>query len=381
LVVLFVDNEALCDAMTIRNPAPPAFCNDMDSVRLQNQDLEEFQDYVDAQNGGPGQGWLRIVTTPSRARKVIDQGKLAVVKGIELSRILDCGETVANDPEPQCDQAHVDAGLDELQAMGITSFFPVHKFDNAFGGTKMDSGALGPIVNAGNFYKTQHFWHVHQCGGTGEDREQPTVPIASSLAQLIYDLGLLPPTVSNPVYGPPPHCNDRGLTGIGAYLINKMIDRHFIIEADHMGEVTADMTMDILEARGYPGVINSHSDWSSDPTIARIRAVGGVAGYNKSTSSGTGLGSDINGLSSQPGPGSTPITYPFRSRDRHMFFDRETYGDRTFDFNVDGVATYGLWIDWIEALQAAGNERRLRALFHSAEDYLQMWQAARRHQG
>jgi hypothetical protein len=381
LVVLLVDNEALCDAMTTRDPAPPASCNDMDSVRVQNQDLEEFEDYVDAQNGGPGQGWLRIVTTPSRARKVIDQGKLAVVKGIELSRILDCGETVASDPEPQCDQAHVDAGLDELQDMGITSFFPVHKFDNAFGGTKMDSGAIGPVVNAGNFYKTQHFWHVHQCGGPGEDRTQPTAPIASSVAQLIYDLGLLPPTVSHPVYGPPPHCNDRGLTSIGAYLINEMIDRHFILEVDHMGEVTADMTMGILEARQYPGVINSHSDWSSDPTIERIRALGGIAGFNKSRSEGTGLGSDINGLSSQPGPASTTIEYPFRSRDRHMFFDRETYGQRTFDFNTDGVATYGLWIDWIEALQVAGQERRLRALFRSAEDYLRMWAAARRHQG
>ena len=39
-----------------------------------------------------------------------------------------------------------------------------------------------------------------------------------------------------------------------------------------------------------------------------------------------------------------------------MYFDRETYGDRTFDFNTDGVATYGLWIDWIEALRVAGQE-------------------------
>lgn len=381
LVVLFVDNEALCDTMTIRDPAPPAFCNDMDSVRLQNQDLEDFEDYVDAQSGGPGKGWLRIVTTPARARKVIDQGKLAVVKGIELSRILDCGQTVESDPEPQCDEAHVDAGLDELEDMGITSFFPVHKFDNAFGGTKMDSGAIAPIVNAGNFYKTQHFWNVQQCTGPGEDREQATVPLATDVAQLIYNLGLLPPTVSIPIYGPPPHCNQRGLTSIGAGLINKMIDRNFIIEVDHMDEVTADSTMDIVEARQYPGVINSHSDWSSDPTIQRIRAVGGAAGFNKSPTTGTGLGSDINGLSSQPGPGPIPIQYPFRSRDRTMYFDRERYGDRTFDFNTDGVATYGLWIDWIEARRAAGQEGRLQALFRSAQDYLRMWEAATRHQG
>jgi hypothetical protein len=381
LVVLFVDNEALCDAMTTRDPSPPASCNDMNSVRQQNQDLEDFQDYVDAQNGGPGRGWLRIVASPAKARKVIDQGKLAVVKGIELSHILNCGETVESDPEPQCTEANVDAGLDELKDMGITSFFPVHKFDNAFGGTKMDSGAIGAVVNAGNFNKTHHFWNVSQCNGAGQDETQQTVPIASSVAQLIYDLGLLPPSVSVPVYGPPPHCNQRGLTAIGQYLINKMIDRHFILEVDHMDELTAGTTMDIVEARHYPGVINSHGGWSSDPTLQRIRAVGGAVGFNKNPNTGTGLGSDINGLSSQPGPGPAPIEYPFRPRKLGVYFDRERYGNRTFDFNTDGVATYGLWVDWIEALRVAGREERLQALFRSAEDYLRMWAAAKRHQG
>ena len=304
-----------------------------------------------------------------------------MVKGIELSRILDCGETVANDPEPQCTTANVDAGLEELKDLGITSFFPVHKFDNAFGGTKMDSGALGPIVNAGNFYKTQHFWNVGACPGSGEDRTQPTVPLDLSVLNLIYDLGLLTPPTLVPVYGPPPHCNQRGLTAMGEYLINEMIDRKFIIEVDHMDEITADSTMDIIESRQYPGVINSHSDWSSNPTIERMKQVGGVVGFNKSATQGTGLGSDINGLSSQPGPGSTPIDYPFRSQDRGTYFYPETYGQRTFDFNVDGVATYGMWIDWIEQRLRAGQQERVDALFRSAEDYLRMWARARKHQG
>jgi hypothetical protein len=381
LVVLFVDNEALCDAMTTRDPAPPGFCNDMNSVRQQNADLEEFEDYIDAQYRGPGKGWLRIVRNPAQARKVISQGKLAVVKGVELSRILDCGETVVSDPEPGCTQASVDAGLDELQQMGIAGFFPVHKFDNAFGGTKMDSGALGPIVNAGNHYKTQHFWEVGACPGSGQDREQPAVPISLPLLQLIYDLGLLQPPLTVPVYGPPPHCNQRGLTAMGQYLINEMIDRKFIIEVDHMDEITADATMDIVEARQYPGVVNSHSDWSSNPTIERMRAVGGTVGYNKSTNSGNGIGSDINGLSSQPGTGSTSIQYPFRDRALGTYFDREVYGQRTFDLNADGVATYGMWVDWIEQRRREGQDARVQALFRSAEDYLRMWRAARQHQG
>jgi hypothetical protein len=398
--VLFVDNEGLCDAMTTRDPSPPTFCNDMNSVRQQSQDLEDFQDYIDAQNGGPGKGFMRIVTTPAQARRVINQGKLAVIKGVELSRILNCGETVESDPEPGCTEASIDAGLDELWNLGIRDFFPVHKFDNAFGGTKMDHGAIGfdpnpndppndpddfkrdpigPVVNAGNHYKTHHFWNVGPCSGPGEDETQPTVPIAANVAQLIYDLGLLPPATSVPVYGPPPHCNQRGLTAIGAYVINKMIDRHFLIEIDHMDELTAGATMDIVEACQYPGVVNSHGGWSSDPTIARMKAVGGAVGFNKSASSGTGLGSDINGLSSQPGLGSTQIEYPFRSRDRRVTFNRETYGQRTFDLNTDGVATYGLWIDWMEMLRREGREDRLRAMFHSAEDYLETWGAAKRH--
>jgi len=371
LVIDFVDNEALCELMTTKHLP----CNDMNSVRVQNQDLEKLQDYVDAQYGGPGKGWLRIVTTPAQARLVINRGNLAVVKGIEVSHVLDCGELQGM---PQCNAAQVDAGLNELKRMGITSFFPVHKFDNGFGGTKMDSGEIGLIVNAGNFSKTGHFWDVGPCGGSGADRTQMTTPPSAIVASLIHQLiG----TTALPIYGPPPHCNADGLTTMGAYLINKMIDRHFLIEVDHMDEVTADDALDIVEARHYPGVINSHGDWSSDPSIQRIAAVGGAAGFNKDSNSGTGLGSDVNGISNQPGPPSSPIRYPFRSRDRRTFFDRETWGDRSFDVNTDGVANYGLWPDWIEGLRVSGHDARADVLFRSAEYYLKMWEAATKHQG
>jgi hypothetical protein len=367
LVIDFVDNEALCDLMTTKHLP----CNDMNSVRVQNQDLEDLEDYIDAQYGGPGKGWLRIVTSPGQARRVISLGKLAVVKGIELSHILDCGEI---EGVPQCGATQVDAGLDELKSLGITSFFPVHKFDNGFGGTKMDSGEIGYIVNAGNFSKTGHFWDVRACSGPGSDEEQLTTPPSAFVASLVYQL--IPSTVSLPVYGPPPHCNQWGLTGTGAYLINKMIDRHFIIETDHMDEVTADQTLDIIEARQYPGVINSHGHWSSDPSIRRILTVGGVA------VNGSGLiGSDVNGLAGQPGPPVTEVDYPFRSRDRRIVFDRESWGDRTFDINTDGVANYGLWPDWIRAGELAGSEARLRLMYQSAENYLEMWESAQKHQG
>ena len=39
----------------------------------------DFERFIDWQNGGPGQGWFRIVTTPEQARDAMRAGKLAVV--------------------------------------------------------------------------------------------------------------------------------------------------------------------------------------------------------------------------------------------------------------------------------------------------------------
>ena len=143
MVTNLVDNEALCSLMTTRhNP-----CNDMASVDIQNRDLHALQDYIDAQSGGPGRGWFRIVTDPFQARRVISQGKLAVIEGIEVSRLFGCGEM---NNVPQCGPAQIDAGLKHVEQLGVRTFFPVHEFDNAFGGTKMIAGATGTVINAGN---------------------------------------------------------------------------------------------------------------------------------------------------------------------------------------------------------------------------------------
>ena len=49
-----------------------------------------MQGCIDARHGGPGRGWYRIVTDPFEARRVINQGKLAVVMGMETWVQLGC---------------------------------------------------------------------------------------------------------------------------------------------------------------------------------------------------------------------------------------------------------------------------------------------------
>ena len=61
-VNLFVENRVLCDLYPLKQNS----CNEMDSVLLQAKRIREMQDYIDAQAGGPGKGFFRIVRNPVR---------------------------------------------------------------------------------------------------------------------------------------------------------------------------------------------------------------------------------------------------------------------------------------------------------------------------
>ncbi|MDO3648081.1 peptidase [Nocardia mangyaensis] len=391
MTVDLVDNESLCAMMTDRrNP-----CDDMASVRTQAAGLRALQDYIDAQAGGPGAGFFRIVTEPGEARRVAASGKLAVVLGMELSDPMGCGVFLG---QPECTRADVDHWLTELRDIGVTSFFPVHKFDNAFGGTKMDHDVTGLLVNAGNFMQTGTFWNVQSCHGPEHDSTQISVPIAGHVNQFLANLtGPLLGGAPLPLYPAGPHCNARGLTALGEYLINRMIDHGFLIEVDHLSEATADAVMTIIEDRGYPGVLSTHG-WDSPKTTERIYAAGGfvtpyaggpagfVAAWQEARvlprpdgEFGFGFGSDMNGIAGQGAPlGPGTIQYPFVSHDGAVTFEREQWGERTFDINTDGTATYGTYADWLEAVRVLGGPEIMADVFRGAEVYLRLWDQVRR---
>jgi hypothetical protein len=330
---------------------------------------------------------------------VINQGKLAVVEGIEVSHLFDCGEFLGT---PQCTQSQVDAGLQEVRNLGVSTFFPVHKFDNAFGGTKMDGGELGVIINHGNHFETGHYWDIQTCTGTEHDSQQITGLPTGGLAQLLA--GTVGTTLGGgltPLYPPGPHCNTRGLTPLGDYLINRMIQQHFIVELDHMDAKTADQTLSVLEANHYSGVISAHS-WDSPQENPRIYNLGGfvtpIAGSSPASfiaqwrtsetvrnsrflsGTGFGYGADMNGLAEQSQPatagGGHPIGYPFSSFLGGVTFGREVWGQRTFDINTDGVANYGMYADWLEELRQLAGAPLMNDMFHGAEAYLEMWERA-----
>ena len=139
LVNLLVENNKLCELYPLKRNS----CDDMDSIRLQAKDMYELQDYIDAQCGGPGQGWYRIVTTPEQARKVINAGKLAVVMGIETSVPVRLHQKLGGDvdrvrPRPASTGSSTRCTSSASRQMEL-----VNKFDNALSGVAGDEGATG----------------------------------------------------------------------------------------------------------------------------------------------------------------------------------------------------------------------------------------------
>jgi hypothetical protein len=395
MVTDLVDNEALCSVMSMRrNP-----CNDMASVHIQSRDLFALQNYIDAQSGGPGKGWLRVVTNPFQARRVVNQGKLGVVQGVEVSRVFGCGE---HNHVSECNRADVDRGLAEFKKLGVSSFYPVHKFDNAFGGTKMDGGALGVVINGGNHLETGHFWDVKTCDGSAHDSQQLTPgDIGAPVGAITMGISGTPlagmiPGDTVPAYPPGPHCNQQGLTDLGAYLLERMMNQHYLIEIDHMDVKTGNKALSLIEQRHYSGVVSPHN-WSSPEQFPRIYKAGGfitpiahsspeafVAEWkhvkklrDKRFRYGFGFGSDMNGLAAQSAPTAMhPIPYPFRSADGRVSFGREVWGKRVFDINKDGVANYGMYADWLEELRILGGPPLINDMMGGAEAYLETWERA-----
>lgn len=420
LVNDLVENETLC---MLENKIPGhntgEGCNEMDNAVAQVQFMHDLQDYVDAQEGGPGKGWFRIVTSPAQARQVINDGKLAVVLGIEISHLFNCKLTqIVGLPDINgCDEAEIDRQLQRLYDLGVRQMFPVHEFNNAFGGNGIFDGF---VLNVGNFVDTKRFWGTYDCpssdpsGNFGDYFYTPGAVMTTSdptgatdvlAADLLQGTGGLVP-----LYPHARQCNARFLTDLGHYAIQKMMEKKIIIEVDHLELHIKDEVLDMAEQQTpqYP-VVSTHGGHGgiSLEQARRILAVGGIlypgngngrqytATLNKLLPLkspkyffGMGYGADTNGLAVQASPrgaGATPVEYPFTlfkgpdwgpqfKNVAPVTFDREVSGERVFDLNNEGWAHYGLIADFVEETRIEGGQPALDALYNSAEAYLEMWE-------
>ncbi|MDQ3913960.1 MAG: hypothetical protein M3323_01325 [Actinomycetota bacterium] len=417
-VNLLVDNGQLCEIYPYRRNS----CDEMESVALQARRIRELERYIDAQSGGPGEGWFRIVDDPFEARQVINDGNLAVVLGMEVSVPLGCG--IVRDV-PTCPADEIDDRLQEVYDLGVRQMELVNKFDNAFTGVKGDSDLQGPVVNFGNFLETGSYWRMDTCSdadGHLHDHEvahdhtqmnlhdESGAPDELSGRDAIFGavLALFGQTGAAPVYPEGPHCNSLGLSDMGETAIREMVERGMIFDPDHMSSHARTEALEVVEEIGAelrasgstvtPGVVSSHS-WADDTIYEKIYELGGVVTPHAGGSAsfvdkwrknrgwaderflfGIGYGSDTNGFSNQGQPrrdnAANPVRYPFEGFGGATLH-RQVSGTRApYDVNRDGVAHYGLYPDWIEDFRMQAGQEIVDEMLLGPEAYLQMWERA-----
>ncbi|MEN8721237.1 MAG: hypothetical protein ABF296_13340 [Oceanococcaceae bacterium] len=422
--------EALCQVAQLlgptrgQNPADIQ-CGDMPVGVAQVQYLYDIQDYIDAQFGGPGKGFYRIVGSPSEARQVIADGKLAVIPGLEFSNIFGCNVIFLPDGSeiPQCDRAQIDAEIDRIWDLGVRQVFPYHDVDSALGG----AGLFMNFLEFFNFVGTGRFWETYACedGGDGDSYfynagltslAEPLMLGNDPLTDLLLGItGGLTPTLQSGR-----RCNQRDVTDLGIYAIDKMMKKGFVIDIDHaelrskqimldytgtteppypmvsghgaQGGLTNAQAQQLIRQGGIIYPINQNGKGHVD-FIAKLDEQWTLSGTERPLSAG--YGADANGLRTLPGPRGMarimetgPVNYPFQ------MFQGEGWGPqfngvapitvdllaipgadgRIWDVNESGMFHYGMIADIVEEIRLEGGQDALDTLYNSAETYLQMWE-------
>jgi microsomal dipeptidase-like Zn-dependent dipeptidase len=330
--MLAVTNEALCRGNYHERGVDCA--DSMTPIDKQLQLAKDFQTYIDTQSGGPGKGWFHIVYTPAEARQTIADGKLAVVLGIEVDNLFNChwGNRNDTDPAGNCSPEGIVRNVNYYYDLGVRHVFPIHNFDNAYGGpaTWQDAIDVGNRVSEGHWYSPMSPDNstsgIVDCSADGYKFKLSC--FMQSVIQLLgYPDSVLPLTDPVPCYNAAATCNTIGLTSRGATLVNALMDKGMIIDIDHMSVRALDDTLALAEARSpaYPVVATHvqffdlnieserHERMRTKAQLQRIAADGGMIAAMLKDDAQDGLGgkgkrSNIQYQNVEQGIGTLPDT-------------------------------------------------------------------------
>jgi microsomal dipeptidase-like Zn-dependent dipeptidase len=417
LVMLAVNNEKMCGGVN-----HILSCNDMEAVDRQLAEARAMQDHVDAKAGGPGNGWYRIVSNPAEARRVMEGGRLAVVLGIEVDYLFNCHR------EGDISADSVRDRLKRYYDVGVRHIFPIHFDNNGYGGTAFQndteyghdptnpvgdafSSALNPL-SPGIF---QASYRVTVEDGrpygyeyrTGKRNVQGLTSLGKTLIREMTRLGMIIDVDHMSARSKADTfdiCEETGYPVVAGHAGFVEISHR---EKAHEGQL---LPSEIERIRGLGGMLGviPHQGRLGDidswvgPGQTRVPHTCGnssntllqayLYAASKMQGGAVAFGTDFNGFAGLPGPRfgndkcnggsigappSNPMAYPFIAAASGVQMPADVSGNKTFDFNFDGLAHIGMLPDLIADFEAQGlTASDLSPLLNSAEGYIRVWERA-----
>jgi microsomal dipeptidase-like Zn-dependent dipeptidase len=399
MVALAVNNKTLGDATAGTGDYAT---DDKTSADLQ---IRETKNFVQRHTN-----FMEIAYRAADVERIVTANKLAVVLGVEVDNIGNLNKLTP------LTSSEVSAEIARLYNEGVRYIFPIHIIDNPFGGTAIYEGAF----NMSNYHVNGKFWDL-ECSDPADQIGyiyKPNgfdLPIALVEAtKLNIDIFRNPPD--------PPACstgdqNAKGLSRMGDFAIKEMMRHGMLIDIDHMSQKAANQALDIAEGPstnplGYPLFsghntprgLGGHSENQRTPKqYARIAKLGGMAGVGTACRNAyqwlqlysmvvqemhqqsAALGTDFNGLvKGMPPRYGTSHEDCDSPRDRTIashisyspFFPKSQLGPKTWDYNTDGVAHYGMLAEFLMDAKTAPNGKQLidDNLTYGADAFFKAWQ-------
>jgi microsomal dipeptidase-like Zn-dependent dipeptidase len=241
LVVHAVNSEFLCEAAGLLT----GDCYDRTAIEAQLIAAQALETSIDAQSGGPGTGWYRIVRSPAEARTAIAKGQLAVVLGVEASNAFGgcaivSGRTTAAVAPP--------VGTNSPQTL-----FRLNCSTSLLGGMIASGGTARSVALLERYRElgARHFFIVHNLGGIGggyalfnplmHGVNNPVRRAPGSPFDRVADINRvviaarLPINAWNCRFGfDGGRCNSDGLSGTGLQLARAMAGYGSVIDIDHL---------------------------------------------------------------------------------------------------------------------------------------------------
>jgi microsomal dipeptidase-like Zn-dependent dipeptidase len=345
--------------------------------------------------------FMEIASSSADLERIVRANKLAVVLGVEIDNI---GNFNKVNP---LTNAEISAEIDRLVNEGVRYIFPIHLIDNPFGGTAL----YQDLFNYSNDRESGHWWNPTCVSGIFYNFQDQ--------GNLLFNAGVLAklgthfdaphyPACTNGTTG---QVNSLGLTPPGEFAIKEMMRHGMLIDIDHMSDKSQTMTIAIAKGVGIGYPLNSGHSGLRGPTggnersmsAAHYAAVGqlhGMAGIGSVNTDAwawakaysqaigamgpgavAGFGTDTDGLEIGMPPRTSP-SHPSVSSHYSDAFPMSSAGTKTWNYDRDGVAHYGMLTDFLVDVRTAptsgpgtmsGAQLVDDNLMLGADYFLEMW--------